>query len=76
MFPQNNFERGIKDEFEVSGTDVGEIQKIVIGHDNSGACACLRVIARAGAQMGSWCLAQVQTAPEHSTSPSPPYHTR
>lgn len=33
---QNNFERGQKDEFEVSGSDVGQIQKIVIGHDNWG----------------------------------------
>ncbi|GLC44364.1 hypothetical protein PLESTF_000049800 [Pleodorina starrii] len=32
----NNFERGRKDEFVVSGTDVGELQHIVIGHDNSG----------------------------------------
>ena len=34
--PQNNFERGQKDEFEVIGTDVGEVQRVVIGHDNSG----------------------------------------
>ncbi|GFR41097.1 hypothetical protein Agub_g1741 [Astrephomene gubernaculifera] len=32
----NNFERGRKDVFVVSGTDVGELQSIVIGHDNSG----------------------------------------
>ncbi|KXZ56858.1 hypothetical protein GPECTOR_1g774 [Gonium pectorale] len=32
----NNFERGRKDEFVISGTDVGELQHIVIGHDNSG----------------------------------------
>lgn len=34
---QNNFERGQKDEFEVTGSDVGQMTKIVIGHDNSGA---------------------------------------
>ena len=33
---QNNFERGQKDEFEVTGSDVGQIQRIIIGHDNSG----------------------------------------
>ncbi|KAG1672531.1 hypothetical protein FOA52_002840, partial [Chlamydomonas sp. UWO 241] len=32
----NNFERGAIDQFEVVGSDVGIIEKIVIGHDNSG----------------------------------------
>ena len=52
MDTQNNFERGQKDEFEVTGSDVGQIQRIIIGHDNSGRgllmgglapvlCACI-----------------------------------
>ncbi|PNH12713.1 Lipoxygenase y domain-containing protein 1 [Tetrabaena socialis] len=32
----NNFERNTKDEFQVSGTNVGELKHIIIGHDNSG----------------------------------------
>ncbi len=32
----NNFERGRRDDFVVQGSDVGELQSIVIGHDNSG----------------------------------------
>ncbi|KAF5837533.1 hypothetical protein DUNSADRAFT_4226 [Dunaliella salina] len=32
---QNNFERGRKDEFEVMGTDVGELTHVDIAHDNS-----------------------------------------
>ena len=32
----NNFERGQKDDFEVVGPDMGVIQWVVIGHDNSG----------------------------------------
>ncbi len=32
----NNFERGRKDDFEVVGSDVGVMDRIVIGHDNSG----------------------------------------
>ncbi|KAG2450199.1 hypothetical protein HYH02_000301 [Chlamydomonas schloesseri] len=43
----NNFERGRKDEFEIKGSDVGELQSIVIGHDNSGVGA-------------SWHLQQVE----------------
>ncbi|ESO86828.1 hypothetical protein LOTGIDRAFT_166832 [Lottia gigantea] len=33
---RNNFERGVKEEFEVTGIDVGELDHIIIGHDNSG----------------------------------------
>uniref|UniRef100_A0A7S3VHN2 PLAT domain-containing protein n=1 Tax=Dunaliella tertiolecta TaxID=3047 RepID=A0A7S3VHN2_DUNTE len=32
---QNNFERGRKDEFEIMGTDVGELTHVDIAHDNS-----------------------------------------
>ncbi len=32
----NNFERGRRDEFTVTATDVGSLQHIVIGHDGSG----------------------------------------
>ncbi|KAG2499991.1 hypothetical protein HYH03_002273 [Edaphochlamys debaryana] len=43
----NNFERNRKDEFVIQGTDVGELQHIIIGHDNSGVGA-------------SWHLQQVE----------------
>jgi len=33
----NNFESGQTDTFNIESIDVGEIQKIVLGHDNSGA---------------------------------------
>ena len=32
----NNFERGMKDVFHLEGVDVGAIERIRIGHDNSG----------------------------------------
>jgi len=34
---RNNFERGQEDEFDVEDMDVGDIRRIVIGHDNSWA---------------------------------------
>lgn len=35
----NNFERGKRDEFVIKGSDVGEITKLVIWHDNSALAA-------------------------------------
>ncbi len=32
----NNFERGQVDNFVVKGTNVGDVQKVLIWHDNSG----------------------------------------
>lgn len=36
---KNDFERGSVDVFNVTATNVGEIKRILIGHDNSGAGA-------------------------------------
>ena len=36
MILQNNFERAQVDMFVVKGTDIGDIQRVVVWHDNSG----------------------------------------
>jgi hypothetical protein len=33
---QNNFERGRVDTFKIKGSDVGDVQKVIIRHDDSG----------------------------------------
>lgn len=33
---KNKFERGMVDEFTVEAVDLGELEKLRIGHDNSG----------------------------------------
>ena len=33
---QNNFERAQTDVFAVKGTDIGDVQRVVVWHDNSG----------------------------------------
>ena len=33
---QNNFERAQTDVFVVKGTDIGDVQRVVVWHDNSG----------------------------------------
>lgn len=35
----NNFERGKTDEFKIQGSDVGDLERIVIRHDNTGFSA-------------------------------------
>ena len=32
----NNFERNVKDTFDVTASNVGDLQRVVIRHDNSG----------------------------------------
>ena len=32
----NNFERGAKDVFRVSASDIGELERLVVAHDGSG----------------------------------------
>lgn len=49
----NNFERGQVDNFVVKGTNVGDVQKVVIWHDNSGLG-------------GDWHLQQVRRRAERS----------
>ena len=36
---KNNFERGREDVFSIKSADVGELQRIRIYHDNTGASA-------------------------------------
>ena len=34
---QNNFERGQKDEFRFKAKEIGDVERVVIRHDNWGA---------------------------------------
>ena len=35
-YAQNNFERNQKDQFRFKATDIGDVEKVVIRHDNWG----------------------------------------
>ena len=39
LFCTCSFERDRRDVFQITGTDVGELESVVIKHDNSGARA-------------------------------------
>ena len=52
---KNNFERAQTDVFVVKGTDIGDIQKVVVWHDNSGPGPAwhLQQVGKRGNQYGT-----------------------
>ena len=50
---KNKFEQGMIDEFTVEAVDMGELEKLRIGHDNSGMQSGSRSVNQSGGQSGS-----------------------